>query len=89
MAPQQDPRDRPWFMAGGERRPVAARRAKSGRRMAHLWPAEDPSSDRVADQLMFIPPAGKYSDETGKDKIKFHFISCRRYLSRHIFLFLN
>ncbi|XP_065349904.1 glycoprotein 3-alpha-L-fucosyltransferase A isoform X2 [Cloeon dipterum] len=56
QAPLPDLSSRPWFMAGGERRPVPARRGRSGRRLAHLWPAEDPNSDRVSDQLMFVPP---------------------------------
>jgi hypothetical protein len=57
----QDPRTRPWFMAGGERRPVAARKDSSGRRLAHLWPEEDPGSDRFVDQLMFVPPRGNFA----------------------------
>jgi hypothetical protein len=46
-------------MLGGEKRPVAASRAPSGRRLALLWPEENPGSDRIVDQLMFIPPKGK------------------------------
>jgi len=46
-------------MEGGEKRPVAASRAQSGRRIAQLWPEENPSTDRIVDQLMFIPPNGE------------------------------
>jgi hypothetical protein len=53
-----DRRSHPWYMESGEKRPVAASRAKSGRRLAQLWPDEKPGSDRIADQLMFVPPKG-------------------------------
>jgi hypothetical protein len=54
----EDERFRPWYMSGGTRRPLpAAKSPKSGRRMALLWPEEDPSSDRITNQLMFVPPS--------------------------------
>ena len=51
-------RSRPWYMKGGKMRPMVATRSESGRRIAQLWPEENPSSDRIVDQLMFIPPNG-------------------------------
>ncbi|KAF4530575.1 hypothetical protein B566_EDAN006781 [Ephemera danica] len=43
---QAEPRTRPWFMQGGERRPEPTPfNKKSGRRIARLWPGEDPESD--------------------------------------------
>jgi hypothetical protein len=60
---QADPRTRPWFMHGGERRPERAPRSKkTGRRIARLWPGDDPEVDRITDQLMFIPPKPKGED---------------------------
>lgn len=57
---QAEPRLRPWFMQGGERRPEPAPvNKKSGRRIARLWPGEDLESDRITDQLMFLPPKPK------------------------------
>jgi hypothetical protein len=58
---QSDPlRSHPWYMTGGKKRPVFATRSElTGRRIAQLWPEENPSSDRIVDQLMFIPPYGK------------------------------
>jgi glycoprotein 3-alpha-L-fucosyltransferase len=48
---------RPWYMSGGTQRPLpAAKSSKSGRRMALIWPEEDPGSDRITNQLMFVPP---------------------------------
>jgi glycoprotein 3-alpha-L-fucosyltransferase len=48
---------RPWYMSGGTQWPLpAAKSSKSGRRMALIWPEEDPGSDRITNQLMFVPP---------------------------------
>lgn len=48
---------RPWFMTNGERRPEPAKRAPNmGRRIAKIWPQEDPGSDRITNQLMYVPP---------------------------------
>ncbi|XP_014229066.1 glycoprotein 3-alpha-L-fucosyltransferase A isoform X2 [Trichogramma pretiosum] len=52
-----DPSKRPWYMKGGQRRPHAALRSRrSGKRLARLWPEENPNDDRVTNQLMFVPP---------------------------------
>jgi hypothetical protein len=49
---------RPWYMSGGTRRPLpAAKSPTSGRRMTLFWPEEDPGSDRITNQLMFVPPS--------------------------------
>jgi len=49
---------RPWYVFGGTQWPLpAAKSPKSGRRMAVLWPEEDPGSDRITNQLMFVPPS--------------------------------
>ena len=55
--------DRPWCMPGGIQFPFPATKSpKSGRRMALLWPEEDPGSDRITNQLMFVPPSPPASD---------------------------
>ncbi|KAJ4444225.1 hypothetical protein ANN_06016 [Periplaneta americana] len=55
---------------GGTRWPLsAARSRKTGRRIARLWPHEDPGSDRITNQLMFIPPASS-TGESGPHKLK-------------------
>jgi glycoprotein 3-alpha-L-fucosyltransferase len=58
---------RPWYMSGGTRWPLPATKSpKSGRRMALLWPEEDPGSDRITNQLMFAPtfaPEGESSSQ--------------------------
>lgn len=47
----------PWFMTGGKRLPAPAKVSrKTGRRVARLWPQEEPGSDRIPNQLMFYPP---------------------------------
>ncbi|KAJ9577146.1 hypothetical protein L9F63_006268, partial [Diploptera punctata] len=57
---------RPWYLSGGTRWPMpAARSRKTGRRIARLWPHEDPGSDRITNQLMFVPPA-----TSGSEKLK-------------------
>jgi len=61
----EDEKGRPWFMVGGTRRPLPARKIpKSGRRMALLWPEEDHGSDRITNQLTFVPP----SQSAGKSR---------------------
>ena len=57
---------RPWYMSGGTQWPLpAAKSPKSGRRMALLWPEEDPGSDRITNQLMFVPPSPPAGDLSG------------------------
>jgi len=61
----EDEKGLPWFMSGGKRRPIsAAKSPKSGRRMALLWPEEDPGSDRITNQLMFVPPSSSAGDSS-------------------------
>ena len=58
---------RPWYMSGGTQRPLpAAKSRKSGRRMALLWPEEDPGSDRITNQLMFVPPSLSTEESSGQ-----------------------
>lgn len=50
-------RERPWFLTNGTAFPKPAKFSKElGRRDAKLLPSEDPDSDRIENQLMFIPP---------------------------------
>lgn len=52
-----DVSERPWYMKGGSRLPAPAKVSrKTGRRVARLWPQEEPAGDRVTNQLMFVPP---------------------------------
>ena len=56
----------PWYMFGGKQWPLpAATSHTSGRRMALLWPEEDPGSDRITSQLMFVPPSHPAGDQYG------------------------
>ena len=58
---------RPWYMSGGTRWPLpAAKSRKSGRRIAVLWPHEDPGSDRITNQLMFVPPTSSAGESNGQ-----------------------
>lgn len=61
---------KPWYFAGGQRSPGEARRSKSrqGRRLAKLLPEEDRWSDRITNQLMFVPPGYAEYRESGKMK---------------------
>lgn len=48
---------KPWYFTNGRRQPYEARRSqRSGRRLAKLMPEEDRWSDRITNQLMFVPP---------------------------------
>lgn len=48
---------RPWYFTNGERYPrPAVRSRKTRKRLAKLLPGEDPQSDRITSQLMFMPP---------------------------------
>jgi len=58
---------RPWYMSGGTRWPLPrVKSPKSRRRMALLWPEEDPGSDRITNQLMFVPPSSSAGDSSGQ-----------------------
>jgi hypothetical protein len=63
-------------MPGGTQWPLpAAKSPISGRRMALLWPEEDPGSDRITNQLMFVPPSSPAGDLSGQrlKKILFYY----------------
>ena len=45
---------RPWYMSGKHDGPY---RRRSELRMALLWSEEDPGSDRITNQVMFVPPS--------------------------------
>ena len=63
----EDENCRPWYMSGGTQWPLpAARSPKSGRRMALLWPEEAPGSDRITNQLMFVPPSSPAEGLSGQ-----------------------
>jgi len=65
--PLQEEEGRPWYMSGGARWPLqAAKSRKSGRRIAALWPHEDPGSDRITNQLMFVPPTSSAGESNGQ-----------------------
>lgn len=48
---------KPWYFSGGKRYPVEAKRKrKTHKRLAKLLPYEDQWTDRITNQLMFVPP---------------------------------
>lgn len=60
---------KPWYFAGGKRLPKPAKLSqKTGKRMAKLMPSEDPWTDRITNQLMFIPPNYEAIQQSGKYK---------------------
>ena len=64
---QGEDKYRPWYMSEGTRWPLpAAKSPKSGRRMALLWPEEDPGSDRITNQLIFVPPSPSAGESRGQ-----------------------
>ena len=72
----EDEKVQPWYMSGGTQRPLpAAKSPKSGRRMALVWPEEDPGSDRITNQLMFVPLSSSTGVSTGQrlKKILFYY----------------
>lgn len=61
---------KPWYFIGGKRLPKPAKVSrKTGKRIAKLMPSEDPWSDRITNQLMFIPPNYEAIQESGKHKM--------------------
>jgi len=63
----EDEKCRPWYLSGGTRRPLpAAKSPKSGRRIVLLWPEEDPGSDRITNQLMFVLPSPSEGETSGQ-----------------------
>jgi glycoprotein 3-alpha-L-fucosyltransferase len=72
----EDEKGRPWYMSGGTLRPLpAAKSLISVGRMALLWPEEDPGSDRITSQIMFVPPSFSAGDSSGQNlkKILFYY----------------
>ena len=58
---------RPWYILWRTRWPLpAAKSCKSGLRIALLWPEEDPGSDRIMNQLMFVPPSSSAGVSSGQ-----------------------
>lgn len=60
---------KPWYFSGGKRMPMESKRSrKTNRRLAKLFPEEDHWSDRITNQLMFIPPEYEKFKAEGKMK---------------------
>lgn len=60
---------RPWYFTNGERYPKTTRiNKKTNKRLAKLTPAEDVRSDRITNQLMFVPP--NYEELRSEGKLK-------------------
>lgn len=60
---------KPWYFTGGRRCPKPAKKSrKTRKRVAKLFPSEDPWSDRITNQLMFVPPNYDKIRESGKLK---------------------
>lgn len=60
---------KPWYFAGGKRLPRPAKKSrKTRKRVAKLFPHEDVWSDRITNQLMFVPP--NYDDTLKSRKHK-------------------
>lgn len=60
---------KPWYLTGGQRYPKPAKISrKTHKRVAKLQPFEDPWSDRITNQLMFVPPNYDEIVESGKMK---------------------
>ncbi|KAJ6633793.1 Glycoprotein 3-alpha-L-fucosyltransferase A, partial [Pseudolycoriella hygida] len=59
----------PWYFAGGKRYPKPATESqKMHKRVAKLLVFEDPYSDRISNQLMFVPPNYEKILKSGKLK---------------------
>lgn len=60
---------RPWYFSNGHRYPKPARiNHKTNKRIARLIPSEDTRSDRITNQLMFVPPNYEKLQRDGKFK---------------------
>lgn len=60
---------KPWYFTGGKRLPMECKRSrKTKRRLAKLLPDEDHWSDRITNQLMFVPPQYEKFKSEGKMK---------------------
>lgn len=67
---------KPWFLTNGTRYPKSATISKkTGIRDAKLLPHEDPESDRILNQLMFVPP--NYDSSRRKEIIKMIYVHKR------------
>ncbi|XP_062554030.1 glycoprotein 3-alpha-L-fucosyltransferase A isoform X1 [Armigeres subalbatus] len=61
--------ERPWYLTNGVRYPKPVRRnRKTNKRIARLLPSETSRSDRITNQLMFVPP--NYEAIKRKGKLK-------------------
>ncbi|XP_055696282.1 glycoprotein 3-alpha-L-fucosyltransferase A [Lutzomyia longipalpis] len=64
-----DGNGRPWYFSNGVRYPHPARiNRKTKKRVARLMPYEDSQSDRITNQLMFMPP--NYEEIVQKGTLK-------------------
>lgn len=61
------PKEKLWFMTGGTIRPSPADISSSGLRTVKLFPSENPTSDRITEQLMYLP--SDYSEDVALKKI--------------------
>lgn len=69
-APATEENVLPWYFAKGERYPRSAvRHRKTKRRVARLFPQEDPHSDRITNQLMFVPPHYDQARAESRNKV--------------------
>lgn len=60
---------KPWYFSGGRRLPKPAKKSrKTRKRVAKLHPSEDLWSDRITNQLMFVPPNYEHYKASGKFK---------------------
>lgn len=60
---------KPWYFSGGKQCPKPAKKyRKTKKRVAKLHPFEEPTSDRITNQLMFVPPNYEQIKESGKYK---------------------
>lgn len=60
----------PWYFSTGERYPKPAmRNKKTKKRVAKLLPSEDTTSDRITNQLMFVPPNYEQVKTENRNKV--------------------
>lgn len=60
---------RPWYFTNGERYPKPARiNKKTKKRLAKLIPSDDVRSDRITNQLMYVPP--NYEEIKNEGRVK-------------------
>lgn len=70
LATNEDNNVLPWYFSNGERYPkTAVRNRKTKRRVARLLPSEDLHSDRITNQLMFVPPNYEQMKTESRNKV--------------------